>query len=178
MVADLIDATSIHDPAFREQAYAAIAANGEMLVAYYLANGGGWQEWHMVRTRTELDALLQAGKRRSIFDLYLTPQLPLRGPAGAELEEATIALLSEHGEVMMAVQAEPEPPKAAIALAVATYLDHAGADEEADVRDWFAEYRGARVMAGVHPASRLGYCPGVLSGRVPDEDGSIRSAAF
>ena len=171
----LLDVLSTESSVFREQACIALDRTGELVVAYYLAYGGGWIEWHVVRTREELLALVSSGKRRSAFDVYLTPQLQIRGVAGPNLEAQVVSVLRATREVLLAV---PSPQRKTLLDHLGTSLDHCGADEEQDVHSWFAQHAGLEVIAGQHPAALPDDPAIVLQARVPDADGKVRSAAF
>jgi hypothetical protein len=173
--AEVAGATSTRDPTFRQRAYAAIEAHGEALVAYYLANGGGWQEWHLVRSPTELDALLESGAQRSVFDVYSVPQLPIRGVADDSSRAAVLSALRAVGEVALALP--PHSNERSMLVHLGTYLDRIGADEEADILEWFRAHAGELILAGEDPTLEKNHAV-VLSARVPDADGKIRRAAF
>lgn len=170
-----IDVPSTESPVFRAQACAALDRAGELVVAYYLAYGGGWIEWHIVRTRETLLALLKSGKRRSAFDVYLTPQLQLRGVAGPELEAQVVSVLRATKEVLLAV---PSTQRKSLLAQSGTVLDHCGADEERDVHEWFVKHADLEILAGQHPALLPDDPTIVLKARVPDADGKVRSASW
>lgn len=172
---EIIEAPAITDAVWRDRAYRALESMGEMVAVYYMAYGAGWTEWHLLHTRQELDALLAAGSRRSAFHLYLSPQLPLRGVADDLLEEAVLQCLRLTGEVLLA--SKSVRPRSTLPT-LPTCLSHMGADEEADIRDWFSEHRGGAVLAGPHPGALPTGHEQILSGRVPDPDGRVRRAAF
>jgi hypothetical protein len=172
---EIASATSTQDPTFRERAYASLKANGEVLVAYYPANGGGWQEWHLVRNRGELDALLESGSRRSLFDVYTALQLPVRGVADAAREAALVSVLKADGEVAMATLARGR--ERSLLAHLGTVLNWGGTDDEAEVHEWFRLHAGEEIIAGSEP-SLAKHEALVLSARVPDVDGKIRRAAF
>lgn len=170
---ELPDLPSTESTVVPERAYAALHRTGELLVAYYVAYGGGWNEWHLVHTPDEFAALLRSTSKRSAFDIYLPRQLPIRGTAGPATEADALLALRKDGEVLLARRATGR----SLLAHLGTLLEHFGADEEADVREWFTQHAGEQILARPHPATTAS-AAAVLNARVPDPDGRVRSAAF
>jgi len=161
------------DREFHESVHSALDANGEVLVAYYLANGGGWIEWHLVTSPEEFEALLASSKPRSVFEVYLAPQLPVRCVVAAEVPAQLLAALRAHGEVLLAVRSQGHSQLAHRG----TLLSHIGADDESDLQEWLWDHAGSQMLAGPHPALLPTDSLDVVVARVPDPDGVVRRAA-
>lgn len=159
-------AYSTSDPNFRTAVADTLRHQAELLVCYAWTHLGGAKDWFLIQSLEQFDIVLRRGANpNDRVDVYLRPQLPLRGITGdPQLLDRALAILKTSGEVLLATLTPGDPE-----------LHHASAYDEADdVRDWFQDLpKGQRAVIGPHPSLDWDDPAASLLAYVPQPDGQI-----
>jgi hypothetical protein len=157
---------STADPGFRAAVAAALRSRGELCVLYAWTHAGGTKDWFLIDRIDQFDEILRrAGRPNDRIDVYLGPQLTLRGAAGdPTLRKRALALLDERGELMLATR-RPGGPE---------LDDDLGTEDDVDVIEWLAKPPSNRqVVIGPHPSLTWNDPTAALVAYWPQPDGSI-----
>jgi hypothetical protein len=165
---------AISDNGFRVILETTLLREGELTVLHRLNRSAGRRDWFLVSSDRDIDEVLLQGKARDAFTFFLRRQFPIRGYLDDSMSEEIRALLLKIPEVTdECLLARLVPGQSRL-----EDCEGFGLRESQDLEDWLTNHRGLEVIAGRHPPLFAKEEDGVLTGIVPDYDGSVELGVY
>jgi hypothetical protein len=162
---------SIRDPRVREEIRVALAALGGVVAVIRVAGGAGSRHWFVLEEPEDLGDLLRWAKPVDAIDVFLEPQLQVRGTVDADIRSAIRRLPTQTDEWLIAVR---DGGSAHLSDVFEGW--NGDPDSATAAARWLDGHDGRQVLAGPHP---LGLATAsVLTAYVPLPNGTLTRGAY
>lgn len=156
---------SARSPEFLNAIERWLAVDTDLLVLNRRTRAAGAKDWFLIRSLTELNAVVTRAQPSDCLTVFAGRQLPHRGLASASLLAAALAVV-ENNEESVFGEIVPADPRLKDSLA-------AGASDRDWVEEWIRDRWNHEIAFGPYPPY-LSNDPNVaVDGIVPMDDGTV-----